>query len=267
MQDIIRSLGGERVVRLLIVLYLASFQTGASADDARPNVIIIFTDDQGSLDTHAYGSEDLVTPHLDALAERGVRFTQFYAAAPVCSPSRAGLLTGLYPLRARLATNASPPPLPGARFDNGLSGAFLTIAEALQSTGYATAHIGKWHLGVMRGQTPNEQGFDHSFGHLGGCIDNYGHVFYWGGPNRHDLWRNGEEVYADGQFFPDLMVTEATEFITQHRDEPFFLYFAMNVPHYPLQGEAVGSSTTVTSLIRAICTRLRCRQWMNASAS
>lgn len=209
------------------------------ADDTRrPNVIVIFTDDQGSLDTRAYGSDDLVTPHLDALAERGVRFTQFYAAAPVCSPSRAGLLTGRYPLKAGVPSNAAAPPLPGSHFHNGLPTEQITIAEMLKVEGYATALVGKWHLGIEAGMAPNDQGFDHSFGHLGGCIDNYGHVFYWSGPNRHDLWRNGEEVFADGQFFPDLMVTEATEFITQHRDEPFFLYFAMNVPHYPLQGEA-----------------------------
>jgi arylsulfatase A-like enzyme len=200
-------------------------------------VIVIFTDDQGTLDTNLYGSTDLKTPNLDALAERGVRFTQFYAAAPVCSPSRAGLLTGRYPLRAGLPSNASPPPLEGVAFDNGLPGEEATIAEMLKGAGYATAHVGKWHLGERPAMLPNAQGFDHSFGHLGGCIDNYSHFFYWNGPNRHDLWRNGEEVFHDGAFFPDLMVEEATAFMEAHRDEPFFLYFAMNVPHYPLQGE------------------------------
>lgn len=223
----------------LLALGLATSLGRVSADDAPPpNVIIIFTDDQGSLDTHTYGSEDLVTPHLDALAERGVRFTQFYAAAPVCSPSRAGLLTGRYPLRAGVPSNAAPPPLPSSHFGNGLPSEQMTIAELLKSEGYATALVGKWHLGIEPGMQPNDQGFDHAFGHLGGCIDNYGHVFYWDGPNRHDLFRNGTEVFSDGEFFPDLMVREATEFIEAHRDVPFFLYFAMNLPHYPLQGDA-----------------------------
>ena len=84
---------------------------------------------------------------------------------------------------------------------------------------------------------PNAQGFDHSFGHMGGCIDNYSHFFYWQGPNRHDLHRNGEEVFADGEFFPDLMVKEACEFIKANQAGPIFMYFALNTPHYPYQGE------------------------------
>ena len=85
---------------------------------------------------------------------------------------------------------------------------------------------------------PNKQGFDYSFGHMGGCIDNYSHFFYWNGPNRHDLWRQGQEVYEDSKCFPKLMVTEASAFMDRHRDDPFFIYFAMNVPHYPYQGHA-----------------------------
>ena len=91
----------------------------------------------------------------------------------------------------------------------GLPAEQVTLAEMFKAAGYATAHVGKWHLGFAQGMTPNEQGFDDSFGFLGGCIDNYSHFFYWHGPNRHDLWRNGEEVHHDGQFFPELMVEEA----------------------------------------------------------
>ncbi len=202
------------------------------ADGRPPNVIILFTDDQGTLDMGAYGAEDLYTPHLDALAARGVRLTQFYAAAPVCSPSRAGLLTGRYPLRAGVPGNISSQPN-----HPGMAAEEVTIAEMLKAAGYATAHIGKWHLGYTPETMPNGQGFDHSFGHMGGCIDNYSHFFYWAGPNRHDLWRNGEETFHDGQFFPDLMVAEAERFMTEHRDEPFFIYVALNAPHYPYQGE------------------------------
>ncbi|GMV90315.1 MAG: sulfatase [Candidatus Hydrogenedentota bacterium] len=199
----------------------------------KPNVIVIYTDDQGSVDMGAYGARDLVTPHMDALAARGVRFTQFYAPAPVCSPSRAGLLTGRYPVSAGVPGNVSSKP-----GNAGMPPEQDTMAEMFEAAGYATAHIGKWHLGYTQETMPNAQGFDHSFGHMGGCIDNYSHFFYWSGPNRHDLYRNGEEVYLEGEHFQDLMVREAGEFITGHRDEPFFMYVAFNSPHYPYQGYA-----------------------------
>jgi arylsulfatase A-like enzyme len=112
------------------------------------------------------------------------------------------------------------------------------IAETLKAGGYKTAHIGKWHLGYTPETMPNSQGFDYSFGHMGGCIDNYSHFFYWQGPNRHDLWRNGEEIFEDGKFFPELMAAEAEGFIQQNKDKPFFMYFALNTPHYPYQGYA-----------------------------
>jgi arylsulfatase A-like enzyme len=84
---------------------------------------------------------------------------------------------------------------------------------------------------------PQSQGFDYSFGHIGGCIDNYSHYFYWNGPNRHDLWRNGEEIYREGENFSDLMVEESVRFIEGNKDRPFFLFFSSNYPHYPLQGD------------------------------
>ncbi len=199
----------------------------------RPNVLLILTDDQGTLDMNCYGSKDLVTPHMDALAASGIRFTQFYAAAPVCSPSRAGLLTGKTPLRAGLPGNV---PIPSVKPGAGMPTEQTTIAEMMRAAGYKTAHIGKWHLGHSPEKQPNGQGFDESFGHLVGCIDNYSHFFYWNGPNMHDLWRNGQEVYYPGQYFPDLMVKEVNQFLEQNQDDPFFLYWAINVPHYPYQG-------------------------------
>ena len=215
---------------LTLLLCLASVSHAA---ERKPNVIIIYTDDQGSVDLNCYGSKDLATPNMDKLAKRGVRFTQFYAAAPVCSPSRAGLLTGRYPVRAGMPGNAG-----STKGRAGLAPSEVTIAEMMKAAGYATAHIGKWHLGYTPKTMPNGQGFDHSFGHMGGCIDNYSHFFYWQGPNRHDLWRNGKEIFEDGKFFPELMATEAEKFIEQNREEPFFIYFALNVPHYPYQGYA-----------------------------
>ena len=196
----------------------------------KPNVIIIFTDDQGSVDMNCYGAEDLATPHMDALAKRGVRFSQFYSAAPVCSPSRVGLMTGRTPQHGGLNGNVGLD-------SKGMPTEQVTIAEELKKAGYATAHIGKWHLGHHKETIPNGQGFDYSFGHLVGCIDNYSHFFYWSGPNKHDLWRNGREVFHNGEFFPDLMVGEAERFIEANKEKPFFIYFAMNTPHYPYQGE------------------------------
>jgi arylsulfatase A-like enzyme len=111
------------------------------------------------------------------------------------------------------------------------------MAEMFKSAGYKTAHIGKWHLGYQPEMSPNAQGFDYSFGHLVGCIDNYSHFFYWNGPNRHDLYRNGKEVFYPGEYFPDLMVKEAGQYIEQNKNNPFFIYFAINMPHYPYQGD------------------------------
>ncbi|WLD11013.1 sulfatase-like hydrolase/transferase [Planctellipticum variicoloris] len=220
--------------RLVLLMFGCWAFSSESAFATPPNVVFILTDDQGAVDAGCYGSTDLVTPNIDALAARGVRFTQFYSAAPVCSPSRAGILTGRYPVRAGVPGNcASQPGEKGA-----LPPEQVTIAEAFRGAGYATAHIGKWHLGYTPETLPLAQGFDHSFGHMGGCIDNWSHFFYWSGPNIHDLHRNGREVFHDGQYFPELMADEAITFIDRHREQPFFLYFAMNAPHYPYQGEA-----------------------------
>lgn len=237
------------LIPMMILCGLGSVSHGADpvkqSAEVRPNVIVILTDDQGTLDAGCYGAKDLQTPSIDRLAKRGLRFTQFYAAAPVCSPSRAGLLTGRYPVLAGMPGNAGAPPNEGV---NELSDTSApesiwakqtTMAEMFHAAGYATAHIGKWHLNVRNGERPLDQGFDYSFGHMGGCIDNYTHFFYWNGPNRHDLWRNNKRIREPGQFFPDMMVQEAAEFIKTQREQqtPFFIYFAMNMPHYPYQGE------------------------------
>lgn len=218
---------------ILFIGFCSLDQLLVVAADRPPNVIVILADDLGAGDLGCYGAKDLYTPNVDALAARGVKFSQFYSAAPVCSPSRAGLLTGRWPARAGVPTNCAS--------QAGAAGALppqeVTMAEMFRSAGYATAHIGKWHIGYTAETVPQQQGFDHSFGHMGGCIDNYSHFFYWSGPNTHDLWRNGREVFHDGQYFPDLMQAEAAQFMQQHRDRPFFIYYALNTPHYPYQGE------------------------------
>lgn len=226
-------------MRFLVVLQICSFvgsmslmNAADSSDSVRPNIVIIFTDDQGWADAGCYGSTDILTPGIDSIANHGVRFTQFYSAAPVCSPSRAGLMTGRQPLRAGLGGNA-----PSQEGKPGLPASEVTMAEVFREAGYATGHIGKWHLGYTPETMPRGQGFDYSFGHMGGCIDNYSHFFYWQGPNRHDLWLNGKSIHRPGRFFPDLMVEHAQTFIEANRDQPFLMYFAANVPHYPYQGD------------------------------
>ena len=206
----------------------------------KPNVIIIYTDDQATLDVNILGAKDLVSPNMDKLMLSGTTFTQFYAS-PVCSPSRASLLTGKNPQRAGVPGNAGQ----DLSRTSGLPPSEYTMAEMFKENGYATYLIGKWHLGYQPEMRPNRQGFDYSFGHLVGCIDNYSHFYYWGGdnnyvggPNRHDLYRNNEEIFLDGEYFPDLMVKEAKKVIDKKSEDPFFIFFAMNTPHYPYQGYA-----------------------------
>jgi arylsulfatase A-like enzyme len=215
----------------LLIVTIVLISAFAKAQE-KPNVIIIYTDDQGSIDLNSYGAKDLKTPNIDALVNDGVRFTQFYAS-PICSPSRASLLTGKIPQRAGVPGNAGA----SMQSKSGLKGSEYTMAEMFKDAGYATAHIGKWHLGYQPEMSPNAQGFEYSFGHLVGCIDNYSHFFYWNGRNRHDLFRNGKEVYHYGEFFPDLMVKEASQFLEKNGTKPFFMYFASNMPHYPYQGD------------------------------
>lgn len=217
-------------VVVCLIVASAGVKSVSAGDATRPNVIVILTDDQGTLDLNCYGATDLATPHLDRLAKSGIRFTQFYAASAVCSPSRAGLLTGLSPQAAGVPGNVG-------LTAEGMPSDRITMAEVFKEAGYRTAHIGKWHLGNHESTVPNGQGFDYSFGHHVGCIDNYSHFFYWSGPNKHDLFRNNVEVHYPGQFFPDLMVKEATQFMEKKSDDPFFMYFAINVPHYPYQGD------------------------------
>ncbi|MDF1824863.1 MAG: sulfatase-like hydrolase/transferase [Verrucomicrobiales bacterium] len=200
---------------------------------AKPNVIIVYTDDQGSVDANCYGATDLETPNIDRLAASGVRFTRMLAPSAICSSSRAGLLTGQFPARAGVPSNVS-----SERGNEGMPAAKFILPELFKANGYATGHIGKWHLGYTPETMPNSQGFDYSYGHMGGCIDNYSHFFYWNGPNRHDLWRNNVEIWEDGAFFGDRMVEELKGFIENHQEDPFFVYWAINWPHYPLQGSS-----------------------------
>lgn len=222
---------GKEVAIVLLVALSGSFAIAAD----RPNVLIFFTDDQGTLDANCYGSRDLYTPNIDELAATGVRFTQAYAHT-VCCPSRALLLTGRHPQRSNINTWAQSDA--HAEFGTNMDLAEVTLAEAFKTAGYRTALFGKWHLGAALTHGPTKQGFDEFFGIRDGFIENYTH-FYLHREGFHDLYRGTEEVFMRGKYFPDLMVDETLKFLDrQSQNEPFFLYVAFNIPHYPEQADS-----------------------------
>ncbi|WP_336647431.1 sulfatase-like hydrolase/transferase [Microbacterium sp. MMO-10] len=196
----------------------------------RPNVVVIYADDLGYGDVGCFGGDDVRTPHLDRLAARGVRLTNWYSNSPVCSPSRAALLTGRHPVHAGVQEI-----LGGKRGTAGLP-AQPTLASRLQDEGYRTGIFGKWHLGTGSGYRPLDRGFAQHFGFLAGCVDYYSHIFYWGqGQNPvHDLWDDEREVYDNGRYLTEVLAEKAASFIADGGAEPFLCYVPFNAPHYPM---------------------------------
>ncbi len=207
------------------------------AEQKRPNFVIFYTDDQGYGDLSCMGATDFRTPYLDNLAATGARFTNWYSNSPVCSPSRAALMSGQYPCHAGVRSI-----LAGHRQATGFPQETVSLATALKQQGYRTAMAGKWHLGVAEESMPHNHGFDHWFGFLAGCIDYYSHIFYWGvGGGQdpvHDLWEDGEEIYDNGEYMTDLITQRAVDYIGDFArsddDAPFFLFVGYNAPHYPM---------------------------------
>jgi len=202
----------------------------------RPNIVIIFADDLGYGDVGCYGAKGFATPNLDRMAAEGARFTDFYVAAPSCTPSRAALLTGCYPQRVGL------PAVIGPRSKIGISAEETTLAELLKARGYATACIGKWHLGDAPQFLPTRHGFDE----------------YFGLPYSNDMWPHHPEAKPGKGGYPPLPLIEgetvvkkgltpddqaqlttwyaerAVKFIGKNKERPFFLYLAHSMPHVPL---------------------------------
>tara|TARA_R110002096_G_scaffold24760_34_gene78108 strand:- start:35 stop:1456 length:1422 start_codon:yes stop_codon:yes gene_type:complete len=216
---------------LLTCLSVEAEAEAEAATGKKPNVVILYTDDQGTLDANCYGSLDLKTPNIDRMAGDGVRFTQAYAHT-VCCPSRAALLTGRHPQRSGV-NSWTQGSMKGA---DGINMALeeVTIAEALREAGYATGLFGKWHVGSHRDAGPTKQGFDEFFGIRNGFIDNYNHYFLHG-RGYHDLYEGTTEVFKNGEYFPELITDRALQFVEKNQANPFLLYVGYNIPHYPEQ--------------------------------
>ncbi|MEA3226557.1 MAG: sulfatase-like hydrolase/transferase, partial [Planctomycetota bacterium] len=213
---------------VMSVMSLSSM-LGAIAEGPRPNLIFILVDDQGYYDLGCYGGAEFDTPRIDRMAREGIRFTDYYAAAPICSPSRAGILTGCYPRRVGLQTWVQR-----ADSRKGIHPDELTLAELLRSSGYATACIGKWHLGFLPAFLPRQQGFDHYFGLLHN-LDPV-EVVYFKDAGGVPLLRNGKVVKrpADPAELTEMYTDEAIGFIRENKERPFFLYLPHTMAHMPM---------------------------------
>ena len=193
----------------------------------RPNIVLIVADDLGYGELTVQGfAKDIPTPHIDAIATRGVRFTQGYVSAPLCSPTRAGLATGRY--QQRFGHEFNPGPQDNASSTFGLPRSETMLAERLKSLGYATGMVGKWHLGFKPELMPPQRGFDFFFGFLGGA-----HA-YLPGQKGASIYR-GNSPIVEKEYLTDAFAREAVAFIEQHKSEPFFLYLPFNAVHMPLQ--------------------------------
>lgn len=187
---------------------------------SKPNIVLIIADDMGYGDFGLYSEGRVYTPVIDSLAGESLRFTQNYAGSAVCSPSRAALLTGRYPVRTGAITPQETLGYDRIALDE------TTIADSLQAAGYATGLVGKWHNGALDpAYHPNARGFDEFVGFRGGWMDYYN---WW-------LDRNGTISAGDGRYLTDVLTEEAVGFVKRHHEEPFFLMVAYNAPHSPLQ--------------------------------
>ena len=236
-------------ILLLLVASAALVFSSCKKEEKAPNVIIFFTDDQGYQDVGCFGSPLIKTPNLDQMANDGVRFTDFYSASAVCSPSRAALLTGCYPPRVGIPKVLWP------ASETGLSNKEVTIADMLKEQGYATACIGKWHLGDKPEHLPTSQGFDQYYGipfsndmSVNRNLKLSPDLVYKEGMNLDSLkkvvWRGGKvplmrqdeviEYPVDQITITKRYTEEAIKFIREKKDSSFFLYIAHTMPHIPL---------------------------------
>jgi arylsulfatase A-like enzyme len=219
--------GGIPMNRMIfVVLALLGTLTGAARsaaapDPKKPNILVIVGDDMGYADIGAHGCKDIPTPHLDALAAAGVRFTNGYVSGPYCSPTRAGLLTGRYQTRFGHEFNPG-----GGAQGQGMPVGETTLADRLKAAGYATGLVGKWHLGAAAPFHPQKRGFDEFFGFLGGA-----HPYF---PGQGTAMLRGTTPVKETEYLTDAFAREAVAFIDKHKEKPFFLYLAFNAVHTPM---------------------------------
>jgi arylsulfatase A len=225
----------RRFVRLLTLGLTAAAGVALSlpAQPApRPNVVFIMTDDAGYGDLGSYGAKDIRTPNLDRLAREGVRLTDFYANAPSCTPTRAGLITGRYQQRAGFEYPLGMQ-LPGD-FDRGLPVTGRSLPQLMKDAGYATALVGKWHLGWKPEFSPGSHGFDYFFGIKAGFADFYTHTTPDTPGGGNDLYENDALVEQAG-YMTDLITDRSVRFIEANAARPFFIDVSYTAPHWPYQ--------------------------------
>ena len=212
-------------------LCLFMLSQGNAAEPNRPNIVFLLADDLGWTGLGCFGSDLYETPNLDQLAQQGMMFTDAYAACTVCSPTRASVMTGMYPARLHLTDFIAGQNRPFAKlkipdWKKYLPHETVTIAEALREAGYATGHVGKWHLDDKSGRIPDSgptgHGFDVSFGKPRGTKGYF----------------LNEQTSGKSNYLTDYLTDRAIEFVGENKHQPFFLYFAYNVPHTPIQGRA-----------------------------
>ncbi len=216
-------------------------QAGEKGKGQRPNIVFILADDMGYGDVGCYGCPDIKTPHIDRIAARGVRFTNFYANAPECTPTRTAIMTGRYQHRVGGLECALGVGNVG-RYDDairlrethdlGLPVQETSIARMLKDAGYATGICGKWHLGYEEKFNPLKHGFDYFIGPIGGNCDYFHHTELGG---YYALYQNEKPVHRD-QYMTDLITEESVKFIERQKENPFFLYVTYTAPHSPYQG-------------------------------
>jgi arylsulfatase A len=195
----------------------------------RPNVVLIMTDDMGWADIGSYGAPDIKTPNIDSLARDGVKFNAFYSNGVLCTPTRAGLISGRY--QQRYGIEAALPSEGAAGSDRGLPFRGHSLPHLMKTAGYTTALVGKWHLGYTADMSPGRHGFDYFFGLKSGFHDYYTHN---AGDGKPDLWENDRPIALDG-YMTDLITERSVRFIEDHAGAPFFIDVAFNAPHWPYQ--------------------------------
>ncbi|HEX8409548.1 MAG TPA: sulfatase-like hydrolase/transferase, partial [Thermoanaerobaculia bacterium] len=238
----------RRILVLLIgcTLAAATLRAGQPASrktnmNEKPNVVVILMDDLGWGDLGSYGAVDARTPNLDRLAREGARLTDCYAAAPVCTPTRAAFMTGRYQHRVGLETVIAPSI---GNMDKGLPQSVRALPRLMKEAGYRTALIGKWHLGSTPDSLPRRHGFDEFFGFLGGAIDHYSHH---GEVHDKDLYENETPANVEG-YITDLITERAIAFIERNASRPFFVDVSYSAPHWPFQPPGAGPTNVAASV-------------------